>query len=362
MEYINLGKICNIKTGKLDANASSEKGTYPFFTCSKEILKIDSYSYDCECVLVAGNGDLNVKYYHGKFDAYQRTYIIEVIDKSKFDTKFIYLLLDSKIEELRKLSIGGVIKYIKLNNLTDINVPVLSIEKQRKIVNKMFNVSKIIKLKNNQILKLNELIKSQFVEMFGDPITNEKNWNKVKNKELCSKIGSGATPKGGNSVYLNEGITFIRSMNVYDNLFEYKDLVFLDDRLANGLKNVVVEDNDILLNITGASVCRCCIVPNNLIPARVNQHVSILRYKNGNPVFILHQIISDSFKDNLYRISKSGGATREALTKTQLENLELIFPPIELQKEFAQIVEQIDKQKFVNEKILQNIGKIGKIC
>ena len=83
-----LGSLTSIKTGKLDANASSENGIYPFFTCAVEPLKIDSYSYDCECVLVAGNGDLNVKYYNGKFDAYQRTYIIESKDKSKLTVPY----------------------------------------------------------------------------------------------------------------------------------------------------------------------------------------------------------------------------------------------------------------------------------
>ena len=163
MEYIKLEKVCSIKTGKLDANASSENGAYPFFTCSKTPLKIDSYSYDCECVLVAGNGDLNVKYYNGKFDAYQRTYIIEIIDKLKYSTKFLYLLVNSKIEELRKASIGGVIKYIKLKNLLEIDIPILSKEEQENIVNKIFNLNKIIEIKNNQILKLDDLIKSQFV-------------------------------------------------------------------------------------------------------------------------------------------------------------------------------------------------------
>ena len=163
MDYIDLGKICNIKTGKLDANATSENGIYPFFTCSRESLKIDSYSYDCECVLVAGNGDLNVKYYNGKFDAYQRTYIIEVLDKMKYSTKFLYLLISSKIDELRKAAIGGVIKYIKLSNLTNIKVPVLSLEDQNKIVNKMFSMDQILEIKRVQLLKFEELIKSQFV-------------------------------------------------------------------------------------------------------------------------------------------------------------------------------------------------------
>lgn len=113
-----LGDYVKIMTGKLDANASSENGKYPFFTCSVYPLKIDTYSYDCECVLVAGNGDLNVKYYNGKFDAYQRTYIIESNNKKILSVPYLYCFLNGYVDELRKQSIGGVIKYIKLGNLT----------------------------------------------------------------------------------------------------------------------------------------------------------------------------------------------------------------------------------------------------
>ena len=114
-----LGELTKIKTGKLDANAASEDGKYPFFTCSKEPLRISTYSYDCECVLVAGNGDLNVKYYNGKFDAYQRTYIVESNGDGRLHLPYLYHFMTRYIQELRKLSIGGVIKYIKLGNLTD---------------------------------------------------------------------------------------------------------------------------------------------------------------------------------------------------------------------------------------------------
>lgn len=90
---VRLGDYVSIKTGRLDANAASENGKFPFFTCSVEPLKIDKYSYDCECVLVAGNGDLNVKYYYGKFDAYQRTYIIESRNKNILSVKYLYFFL-----------------------------------------------------------------------------------------------------------------------------------------------------------------------------------------------------------------------------------------------------------------------------
>jgi len=94
-------------------------------------------------------------------------------------------------------------------------------------------------------------------------------------KEITKKIGSGATPTGGKNSYKKEGISLIRSLNVYDFFFDYDDLAFIDDKQAAGLANVTVEQDDILLNITGASVARCCMVPDNVLPARVNQHVSM---------------------------------------------------------------------------------------
>ena len=166
IKIADLGEYVNIKTGKLDANASSINGKYPFFTCSNEPLKINNYSYDCECVLVAGNGDLNVKYYNGKFDAYQRTYIIESKDKNILNTKYLYYLINANIERLRRGSIGGVIKYIKLGNLTNIKLELTEINKQNQIVKELDKVQQIIDLRKKQIEELDKFIKSQFVEMF----------------------------------------------------------------------------------------------------------------------------------------------------------------------------------------------------
>lgn len=170
-----LGDYVTIRTGKLDANASSENGEYPFFTCSVVPLKIDTYSYDCECVLVAGNGDLNVKYYNGKFDAYQRTYIIESNDKSVLSVPYLYCFLDKYIETLRTQAIGGVIKYIKLGNLTEAQIPLISLEEQNRIVENLNKTNTLISNTKKQLKKLDELVKARFVELFGDPIRNTQN-------------------------------------------------------------------------------------------------------------------------------------------------------------------------------------------
>ncbi len=130
----NLGDLVRIRTGKLDANANVDGGKYPFFTCSKQPLRIDSYSYDCECVLVAGNGELNVKYYDGKFDAYQRTYIIESKDKSIVKVPYVYRFLANYVNELQEQAVGGIIKYIKMENLTNAQIIVPSLDDQDELL------------------------------------------------------------------------------------------------------------------------------------------------------------------------------------------------------------------------------------
>jgi type I restriction enzyme S subunit len=149
----------------------------------------------------------------------------------------------------------------------------------------------------------------------------------IKLKEISTKIGSGATPKGGKEAYKSKGISLIRSMNVYDSQFKEKDLAFIDNSQAKKLSNVVVEPLDILLNITGASVARCCLVPEKILPARVNQHVAIIRIdKNlADPRFIYMCMISQKYKSKLLSLAQ-GGATREALTKITIEEFELELP------------------------------------
>jgi type I restriction enzyme S subunit len=186
--------------------------------------------------------------------------------------------------------------------------------------------------------------------MFGDPISNSMGWEKLLCKNIMSKIGSGATPKGGNENYKKEGISLIRSMNVHNDRFEYKDLAYIDDEQAGKLNYVKIEESDVLLNITGASVARCCVVPKEIIPARVNQHVSILRCRRGIlPVFLSKQFTNKSFQMLLLNIAISGGATREAISKQQIEDIAVIVPPIDLQNQFADFVQQVDKLEFTIE-------------
>lgn len=129
-----LGDIAVIRTGKLDANASSADGVYPFFTCAKNPLRISTYSYDTECVLLAGNGNFDVNYYSGKFDAYQRTYILEPKNRGELYVPFLFRFMQSHSRKLKEQSIGGVIKYLKIGFLTSASVRLPSYDDQKSIV------------------------------------------------------------------------------------------------------------------------------------------------------------------------------------------------------------------------------------
>lgn len=133
---VQLGQVTFIRTGKLDANASSENGQYPFFTCAKEPLKIDSFTYDLSCVLIAGNGNFDVNQYSGKFDAYQRTYIVEPISPD-VSVEFLFHYMQRYSDILKKKSLGGVISYIKIGFLTDAPFPLPPLAEQKRIVAKV---------------------------------------------------------------------------------------------------------------------------------------------------------------------------------------------------------------------------------
>ena len=156
----------------------------------------------------------------------------------------------------------------------------------------------------------------------------KKGWQRKTLGEVTTKIGSGATPRGGYESYKAEGISLIRSLNVYDDGFREAKLARIDYEQADDLSNVVVEPHDVLLNITGASVTRCCRAPADFLPARVNQHVSIIRPVKAklDSDFLHYLLISKIYKDRLLHTGEEGGSTRQAITKAQLQEFVVEFP------------------------------------
>ena len=262
--------------------------------------------------------------------------------------EYLYYYLKSKKKDVNNLGRGVAQNNINLSLLRKFKIPVIPLCQQKKIIEVLDNVSSTINNYERELALLDELVKARFVEMFGDPVTNDMLWNTDVLKDICTKIGSGSTPRGGKESYIDEGISLIRSMNVHNAYFEYKDLAHITLDQAEKLNNVVVEHDDLLFNITGASVARCCVVPSDVLPARVNQHVCILRCREKiNPIFLQGLLVNENYQGKLLQIAKSG-ATREAINKQQLESLEIMIPPLELQNQFASFVQEIDKSRLLN--------------
>jgi type I restriction enzyme S subunit len=155
----------------------------------------------------------------------------------------------------------------------------------------------------------------------------KKGWISNKLGAITTKIGSGATPRGGGESYKETGTPLIRSMNVHDWGFKEAKLARIDNAQAAQLSNVIVEPDDVLLNITGASVARCCVVPSEFLPARVNQHVSIIRPRRDDisSAFLQYLLISQNYKDQLLHTGEAG-STRQAITKAQIQEFVIEYP------------------------------------
>lgn len=182
-----------------------------------------------------------------------------------------------------------------------------------------------------------------------------------KLSEVCQKIGSGATPKGGSESYLSFGeYTLIRSQNVLDFDFAMKGLAYINELQASKLKNVEIKERDILLNITGDSVARVCQVPSMILPARVNQHVAIIRPNSDiiNNEYLKYYLLEPKVKDYLLMISSSGG-TRNAITKNMLEELVIKVPDLPTQTAIAEVLSSIDEKIELNNKINDELESLA---
>ena len=368
-----LKKICNLKIGGTPSRSESKfynNGTNLWVSISE--LKGDVITDTKEKITSLGVKNSNVKLIKrgttllsfklsiGKIaiagkDLYTNEAIaaLELENEKEVTNNYLFNLFRSNFIDL---STGNKAFGKSLNReyLKEVEIPIPNIEIQKKIT------SDIKKLELNQkslFLKKQSIINKIYKII--ENITGETH----KIKSVTSKVGSGATPKGGKFSYKSEGINLIREQNIYDDGFVKKGLVFINDQQAKKLENVKVEKNDLLLNITGASIGRCCIVPDELLPARVNQHVSILRPNNKIIPKLLHLILTNKKFKNLL-LKGSNPTSRQALTKTQIEEFKIVVPKISLQNKLItdisfleDEIKKIDAQILTIQDNMSNIVK-----
>lgn len=259
-----------------------------------------------------------------------------VIPTEKVASHYLYHFLRSV--DFYRMASATTVPALRKSELARLRVPLPSLSEQYRIAAILDKVDILRAIRRTTIAQLDSLSQSIFLDMFGDPISNPNGWPEVILGAHASKIGSGATPRGGRAAYKKKGIALIRSMNVRDGWFSQDGLAFIDNQQAAQLRGVVVEPDDVLLNITGASVARVCRAPRNVLPARVNQHVAIVRPTSGfNARFLEKCLLFPSMKSRLLRIA-GAGATREAITKDAIMTLTVIQPPRHEQDRLATIL------------------------
>lgn len=311
--------------------------------------------------------------------------VFEIKDENKLLPEYLMMWF-SRSEFDREAcfyAVGGVRGSLEWEDFCNMQLPVPSIEKQRAIVAEYNPVKNRIALNYQLIQKLEETAQAVYKQWFvdfefpiseadiersrngsGQPLNNShlgkpykssggkmvwneelekeipEGWEVKKIHQICSKIGSGSTPRGGKDSYQQSGVSLIRSMNVHDYYFLTNDLAHINEKQAEKLKNVIVESKDILINITGVSVARCALVPDYTLPARVNQHVMIIRPKLYINYYLMLLLCHHESKSKLLGISQSG-STREAITKSEIEGFQIILPKKAVYTKFEKMISNL---------------------
>ena len=214
---------------------------------------------------------------------------------------------------------GAQLPRISWQSLANLEIPLPPLEVQKETVAEIEGYQKVIDGAR------------AVIDNYRPHIPIDPSWPMVELEAVCTKIGSGSTPRGGQSTYRTEGVPFIRSQNVLMNRFSRDGLTYISKATHHLMSNTEVKPGDILLNITGASIGRICVVPTEICPANVNQHVSIVRTDSSSllPTYLACFLASDGFQRHIMKIQ--AGGTRQALTKAQIQRFSIPRPSVETQ-------------------------------
>ena len=263
-----------------------------------------------------------------------------------------YLFYVVSYMHLEKYYTGATIPHIYFKDYKNEEFNLDNIEKQLEIIDVLGRCKKVIEARKQELVELDSLTKARFVELFGDPVANPMHWPVKRLKELAIQINSGNTPKGGSENYVEKGITFFRSQNVWKDRLEMDDIAYIDEKTHESMKRSSLKHGDILMTKTGrintenSSLGRAALYEGEDDMANVNGHVYFIRLKEGvNNKFVLRVLVSPEYRD-LIRSVCVGGIDKRQLNKEHIEEFPIIYPPLEMIDNYIEFVEQVNKSKF----------------
>ena len=271
-----------------------------------------------------------------------------------YDKYYFNSLLKMRLKKHKAEANGSGIKMaISATELGKELFPVPTLDEQKQIKNVLSGIENLICKRKEELRLLDDLIKARFVELFGDAVDNPMHWPVKKLKDLSVQINSGNTPKGGSENYVEKGITFFRSQNVWKDRLEMDDIAYIDAETHASMKRSSLKYGDILMTKTGrintenSSLGRAALYMGEDDMANVNGHVYFIRLKpEVNNKFVLRILVSPEYRD-LIRSVCVGGIDKRQLNKEHIEDFPIICPPTDMVDSFIDFVEQIDKSKFM---------------
>lgn len=354
-EYYIGGNIPWVKTGDLKGKYAN----YPIEHITDDALNNSSAKiFPKDTVLLAMYGATIGACSILPFDAATNQACGALLPTDKYNTDFLFYYLKYIKNDLIKKGVGGAQPNISAGIIKETLIPLLGIELQRKIAN-ILDVADTLRQNDKALIaKYDELAHSLFLDMFGDPVNNTRSWKVNKLKEISTKIHSGNTPKGGSEVYVEEGITFFRSQNVWKNNIVYEDVAFIDQATHDKMMKSSLKHKDILMTKTGrintenSSLGRAAMYLGEDDKANVNGHVYLIRLKQDIiHEFVLHILTTKEYREHIRSVCV-GGIDKRQLNKDHLEEFPIINPPVELQKKFVEQLKVINQQKEIVQKSL----------
>ncbi len=349
-------------------NAFFENGTIPWVKSgelkNRYITEVEEYitelAVEKSSAKLVSKGSLLIAMYGATvgevsqltFDATTNQAICNIQpDENVCDVNYLYRFLEASKPYLLSRRVGGGQPNISQGVIKDLDVPLPPLAEQRRIASILDQADELRQKRQQAIEKLDQLLQATFIDMFGDPVSNPKGWDAKKLSELSTKIHSGNTPKGGSENYVDKGIIFLRSQNVWKNKVILDDVAYIDAETHAKMMKSSVKHGDLLMTKTGrintenSSLGRAAIYLGEDDSANINGHVYLIRIKEAfNKFFILRILTLPDYYEYIRSVCV-GGIDKRQLNKEHIENFPIIQPPMELQNKFSDIVQVIESQK-----------------
>lgn len=349
---ITLGEIAIFKTGKLNSNAAISNGEYPFFTCSPETLRINNYAFDQEAILLAGNnadGNFSIKYYKGKFNAYQRTYVITPI-RGKVDIKFLYYALSLCLKQFKNMSQGTSTKFLTVTILNSFSVQLPSISDQHRIASILSSLDRKIELNNKINADLEEMAQAIFKNWFVDfePFKDGKfvdselgmipeGW-KVGRLTDVIKLMPGGTPKTSEPLYWDNGTIPFFSPKDVNGVYCFATEKHITETGLNKCSSNLYPKDTIFITCRG-TVGKVCLAACDMAMNQSNYAIKAIDGYSQYYIFFLVKSVVERL------IKKSNGAVFSAITSKDFDE-EILIPSQKAVEDFTNVIDGFFRRIF----------------